>query len=99
MGDAYLDPPHSFEGRFLLIHGTGDVLAPGHAVPGEFHRPPSVDSQRKPGTGLAAGRDRHRGGSPAPTCNATSSLTGQTVPDPTSLTMLTPGAAAVFAAA
>jgi hypothetical protein len=58
-----------------------------------------VDSQRKPGTGLAAGRDRHRGGSPAPTFNATFSLAGQTVPDPTSLTMVALGAAAVFTAA
>jgi hypothetical protein len=39
------------------------------------------------------------GGNPAPTFNATFSLAGQTFPEPTSLTMLTLGAVAVFAAA
>jgi hypothetical protein len=39
------------------------------------------------------------GGNPAPTFNATFSLSGQAVPEPTSLTLLALGAAAVFAAA
>jgi hypothetical protein len=39
------------------------------------------------------------GGSPAPTFNATFSLSGQTVPEPTGLTLLALGAAAVFVAA
>jgi hypothetical protein len=39
------------------------------------------------------------GGSPAPTFNATFSLSGQTVPEPASVTLLALGAAAVFAAA
>jgi hypothetical protein len=39
------------------------------------------------------------GGNPAPTFNAAFSLSGEAVPEPTSLTMLALGAAAVFAAA
>jgi hypothetical protein len=39
------------------------------------------------------------GGSPAPTFNAAFSLSGQTIPEPTSLTMLALGSTALFAAA
>ena len=48
------------ERRFLLALGAQADRPAGDAVPGWLHRPPRMDSQRKPGTGLAAGRDGHR---------------------------------------
>ena len=83
--------------RFLLALGAQADRPAGDAVPGRLHRPPRMDSQRKPGSGLAAGRNRHRGGSPAPTFNATFSLSGSVVPEPSSVIMLSLGSVGLLA--
>ena len=47
-----------------------------------------MDSQRGPGSGLAAGRDRHRRGDPRTDVQRGLHAVGQAVPEPASLTLL-----------
>jgi hypothetical protein len=88
----------SSSGDFFWLSAPRPIVAPGTPFPPgfadlqEWIRNANLDPDwLRVGTDIV-------GGTPAPTFNATFSLTGQTVPEPTSLTMLALGSAAVFAA-
>ena len=86
-------------GDFFWLSAPRPIVPPGTPFPpGSTDLQEWIRNENLAPDWLRVGTDIV-GGTPAPTFNAAFSLAGQTVPEPTSLTLLALGAAAVFAAA
>jgi hypothetical protein len=89
----------SSSGDFFWLSAPRPIVPPGTQIPAGFTDLQEwIRNENLAPDWLRVGTDIV-GGSPAPTFNATFSLSGQTVPEPASLTLLTLGAAALFAIA
>jgi hypothetical protein len=88
----------STSGDFFWLSAPKPIAAPGTPFPPGFTDLQEwIRNENLAPDWLRVGTDIV-GGSPAPTFNAAFSLSGQTVPEPTSLTIFAVGAAGVFAA-
>jgi hypothetical protein len=86
----------SSSGDFLWLSAPKPIVAPGTPLSPDLEE--WIRNENLAPDWLRVGTDIVAG-TPAPTFNASFSLSGQTVPEPSSLTMLALGAVGVFAGA